>query len=216
MLAVVYLVFNEGYAASAGDALVRDDLCAEAIRLGRLLAELMPDEPEVIGLLALMLLTAARRPARVSPAGDLVPLADQDRFAGGTRRSWPRARTSSGGACGGDGPGRTRSRRRSTPCTPTPPTDWRQVLALYDQLLTIAPSPVVALNRAVAVAEIGRAGGRRSPSSTRSTWTATTCSTPSAPTCCAASAARRRPTRRTGGPPTWPATPPNAPTCAAG
>ena len=79
VLAVVYLIFNEGYTASSGDDLVRDDLCAEAIRLGRLLAALMPDEPEVLGLLALMLLIESRRPARTGPGGDLVRLADQDR-----------------------------------------------------------------------------------------------------------------------------------------
>ena len=79
VLAVVYLIFNEGYTASSGDRLVRDDLCAEAIRLGRLLSELMPDEPEVMGLLALMLLVESRRAARTTPEGDLVRLADQDR-----------------------------------------------------------------------------------------------------------------------------------------
>src|SRR5205085_4712833 len=79
VLAVVYLIFNEGYTASSGDKLVREDLCAEAIRLGRVLAELMPDEPEVMGLLALMLLTEARRPARTAPDGGLVPLPEQDR-----------------------------------------------------------------------------------------------------------------------------------------
>ena len=85
VLAVVYLIFNEGYTASAGDRLVREDLCAEAIRLGRLLAELMPDEPEVMGLLALMLLIEARRPPARRPDGDLVLLADQDRGAGTAR-----------------------------------------------------------------------------------------------------------------------------------
>src|SRR6202020_592122 len=79
VLAVIYLVFNEGYTATSGDLLVREDLCAEAIRLGRTLAELMPDEPEVVGLLALMLLVAARRPARTAASGALVPLPEQDR-----------------------------------------------------------------------------------------------------------------------------------------
>ena len=152
VLAVVYLVFNEGYAASAGDALVRDDLCAEAIRLGRLLAELMPDEPEVIGLLALMVLTAARRPARVSPAGDLVPLADQD------PSRWDAALVAEGQdlvrRCLRRGrPGPYQIQAAINAVHSGPPTDWRQVRALYDQLLTISPSPVVALNRAVAVAE---------------------------------------------------------------
>ena len=86
MLAVVYLVFNEGYTATEGDELARDDLCAEAIRLARLLAELMPDEPEVLGLLALLLLTESRRPARTAADGSIVLLADQDRGLVGPRR----------------------------------------------------------------------------------------------------------------------------------
>ena len=157
VLAVVYLIFNEGYAASAGDALVRRDLCAEAIRLGRVLAELMPDEPEVMGLLALMLLVDSRRAARTSPDGDLVLLADQD------RGRWDRDRIAEGQAIV------RRCLRRNQPGpyqlqaainavhsdAPTADaTDWRQILALYDQLLALAPSPVVALNRAVAVAEV--------------------------------------------------------------
>ena len=157
VLAVIYLIFNEGYAASAGDALVRQELCAEAIRLGRVLAELMPDEPEVVGLLALMLLVDARRAARTSPDGDLVLLADQD------RGRWDRDRVAEGQAIV------RRCLRRNQPGpyqlqaainavhsdAPTADaTDWRQILALYDQLLALAPSPVVALNRAVAVAEV--------------------------------------------------------------
>jgi RNA polymerase sigma-70 factor, ECF subfamily len=157
VLAVVYLIFNEGYAASAGDALVRRELCAEAIRLGRVLAELMPDEPEVMGLLALMLLVDARRAARTGPDGDLVLLADQD------RGRWDRDRIAEGQAIV------RRCLRRNQPGpyqlqaainavhsdAPTAAaTDWRQILALYDQLLALAPSPVVALNRAVAVAEV--------------------------------------------------------------
>ncbi|HJW61594.1 MAG TPA: RNA polymerase sigma factor [Actinomycetota bacterium] len=157
VLAVVYLIFNEGYAASAGDALVRRELCAEALRLGGVLAELMPDEPEVMGLLALMLLVDARRAARTSPDGDLVLLADQD------RGRWDRDRIAEGQAIV------RRCLRRNQPGpyqlqaainavhsdAPTAAaTDWRQILALYDQLLALAPSPVVALNRAVAVAEV--------------------------------------------------------------
>jgi RNA polymerase sigma-70 factor (ECF subfamily) len=157
VLAVVYLIFNEGYAASAGDALVRRELCAEAIRLGRLLAELMPDEPEVMGLLALMLLIDARRPARTAPDGQLVLLADQD------RGRWDRDRIAEGQAIV------RRCLRRNQPgpyqlqaavnavhsdAPAAAATDWRQILALYDQLLALAPSPVVALNRAVAVAEV--------------------------------------------------------------
>ena len=157
VLAVVYLIFNEGYAASAGDALVRRELCAEAIRLGRVLAELMPDEPEVLGLLALMLLVDARRDARATPDGALVLLADQD------RSRWDRDQIAEGQALV------RRCLRRNQPgpyqvqaainavhsdAPAAAATDWRQVLVLYDRLLALAPSPVVALNRAVAVAEV--------------------------------------------------------------
>jgi RNA polymerase sigma-70 factor (ECF subfamily) len=157
VLAVVYLVFNEGYSASAGDALVRADLCAEAIRLARLLAELMPDEPEVHGLLALLLLTEARRAARTAADGSLVLLPDQD------RSRWDRALIAEGqalvAAC----------IRRNRPglyqlqaavnavhsdAATAADTDWWQILQLYDQLLALSPTPVVALNRAVAVAEV--------------------------------------------------------------
>jgi len=157
VLAVVYLVFTEGHTASSGDALVRDDLCAEAIRLGRLLAELMPDEPEVTGLLALMLLTEARRPARVDADGDLVLLADQDRAL------WDRSLIEEGQslvrAClRRDRPGPYQLQAAinavHSDAATAGDTDWRQVLALYDQLMAVAPSPVVALNRAVALAEV--------------------------------------------------------------
>ncbi|HEY2552619.1 MAG TPA: RNA polymerase sigma factor [Streptosporangiaceae bacterium] len=150
VLTVVYLIFNEGH-------LTRADLCAEAIRLGRLLVELMPDEPEVRGLLALMLLTESRRPARTGPDGALVRLADQDR----TR--WNRELIA-------EGQGLVRQcLRRNQPgpyqiqaainavhsdAATAADTDWQQILALYDQLLACEPTPVVALNRAVAVAEI--------------------------------------------------------------
>ena len=157
VLAVVYLIFNEGYAASAGDALVRRELCAEAIRLGRLLAELMPDEPEVMGLLALMLLVDARRPARTTPDGRLVLLADQD------RGRWDRERIAEGQAIvrrclrhNQPGPYQLQAAVNAvhSDAPAAAATDWRQILALYDQLLAITPSPVVALNRAVAVAEV--------------------------------------------------------------
>jgi RNA polymerase sigma-70 factor (ECF subfamily) len=157
VLAVVYLVFNEGYTASSGAALVRAELCAEAIRLGRQLAELMPHEPEVLGLLALMLLTESRRVARTTPAGELVPLAEQD------RERWDRALITEGQAIV-----RTCLRRNEpgvyqiqaainavhSDAQRAAVTDWPQIVQLYDQLLVYDPSPVVALNRAVAVAEV--------------------------------------------------------------
>jgi RNA polymerase sigma-70 factor (ECF subfamily) len=157
VLAVVYLVFNEGYAASSGAALVRADLGAEAVRLGRQLAELMPDEPEVLGLLALMLLALSRRGARTTASGDIVPLADQDRGL------WDRALIAEGQAI-------VRScLRRNDPgvyqiqaainavhsdAPSAAATDWSQIVQLYDQLVACDSSPVVALNRAVAVGEV--------------------------------------------------------------
>jgi RNA polymerase sigma-70 factor (ECF subfamily) len=156
-LAVVYLIFNEGYAASSGDRLVREDLCAEAIRLGRLLAELMPDEPEVTGLLALMLLISARRPSRTTPDGDLVRLAEQDRSL------WDRSLIAEGQALvrrclrlGRPGPYQIQAAINAvhSDAPSADVTDWGQILTLYDQLMAIAPSPVVSLNRAVAVAEV--------------------------------------------------------------
>jgi RNA polymerase sigma-70 factor, ECF subfamily len=157
VLAVIYLIFNEGYAASAGDHLVRSDLCAEAIRLARLLAGLMPDEPEARGLLALLLLTEARRPARTGPDGSLVLLADQD------RGRWDRAMIAEGQdlvrAClrlGRPGPYQIQAAVGAvhSDAQAAADTDWGQILALYDQLMAVAPTPVVALNRSVAVAEV--------------------------------------------------------------
>ncbi|MET7966498.1 sigma-70 family RNA polymerase sigma factor [Micromonospora sp. NPDC005305] len=157
VLAVVYLIFTEGHTASAGERLVRDELCDEAIRLGRLLAELMPDEPEVLGLLALMLLTDARRGARTGPDGALVPLGAQD------RSRWDRPLIAEGQALV------RRCLRRDRPgpyqiqaainavhsdAATAADTDWRQILALYDQLRAHAPGPVVTLHRAVALAEV--------------------------------------------------------------
>jgi RNA polymerase sigma-70 factor, ECF subfamily len=154
VLAVVYLIFNEGYAASSGEQLVREDLCAEAIRLGRVLGELMPDEPEVAGLLALMLLQEARRAARTTPGGDLVLLADQDRSLwNGELIAEGQAIVRRCLAWGQPGPYQIQAAINAVHSDP-PPTDWGQIVALYDQLLAVAPTPVVALNRAVAVAEV--------------------------------------------------------------
>jgi RNA polymerase sigma-70 factor, ECF subfamily len=157
VLAAVYLIFNEGYAASSGDRLVREDLCTEAIRLGRLLAELMPEEPEVMGLLALMLLVHSRQAARTNSGGDLVLLADQDRGL------WDRGLIGEGQSLvrrcllrNQPGPYQIQAAINAvhSDAPDTAATDWRQILQLYNQLLSIAPSQVVALNRAVAVAEV--------------------------------------------------------------
>jgi RNA polymerase sigma-70 factor (ECF subfamily) len=153
VLTVLYLMFNEGYTATTGP-LIRTDLCTEAIRLARELATLMPDEYEALGLLALLLLTEARRPARLGPAGDLVLLADQD------RARWNRALIAEGHdlvrkCLRRDRPGPYQIQAAINAVhTDGAATDWFQVLALYDQLLSLLPTPIVALNRAVAVAEV--------------------------------------------------------------
>ncbi|PUA81285.1 RNA polymerase sigma factor [Nocardioides currus] len=156
VLAVVYLVFNEGYLSSSGGAPIRDDLCAEAIRLARLLRALMPTEPEVTGLLALMLLTEARRPARLA-GGELVTLGEQD------RGRWDRALIAEGHALvreclAVNRPGHYQLLAAinavHTDAPTAADTDWHQVAALYDQLYAVSPSPIVALNRAVALAEL--------------------------------------------------------------
>lgn len=154
VLAALYLLFNEGYSATAGADLLRPGLCQEAIRLARLLVELMPDEPEAAGLLALMLLHDARRPARLDAAGDLIILEEQDRSL------WSAAQIAEGSAL------LERVLRRRRPdsyqiqaaiaachgeAAVAAETDWRQIAALYDQLRRLAPTPVVQLNHAVAV-----------------------------------------------------------------
>jgi RNA polymerase sigma-70 factor, ECF subfamily len=162
VLEVVYLIFNEGYAATA-DSLMRLDLCAEAIRLARVLAELMPDEPEAQGLLALLLLLHARSAARVSGDGSLVRLAEQD------RQRWDRSLIAEGQAIvracvqrGRPGPYQIQAAVNAvhSVAPSIDSTDWHAILTLYDQLYTLTPTPVVALNRAVALAEVrGPAAG---------------------------------------------------------
>jgi RNA polymerase sigma-70 factor (ECF subfamily) len=158
VLTAVYLIYTEGHTASSGDDLTRADLSAEAIRLGRMLAQLMPDEPEALGLLALMLLTESRRPTRTGPDGALVRLADQDRSL------WDRTLISEGHelvrSClrrNAPGPFQVQAAiaavHADAPCAEA--TDWSQIIALYDQLYALRPNPVVALNRAVALAELG-------------------------------------------------------------
>lgn len=156
VLAVLYLIFNEGYLSTSADDPIRDDLCAEAIRLTRVVRTLLPDEPEVTGLLALMLLTRARRPARLRD-GVLVPLDEQD------RSRWDRALIGEGHdlvrAClhrNRPGPYQIQAAINAvhTDASTFARTDWGQIVALYDQLRVMHPTPIVELNRAVAVAEL--------------------------------------------------------------
>jgi RNA polymerase sigma-70 factor (ECF subfamily) len=153
--AVVYLIFNEGYAASAGQSLIRNDLCAEAIRLGRLLCELLPNEPENLGLLALMLLQDSRREARVNEQGELVTLEEQ------ARSRWDSTQIEEGVRLV-----QTALRMRRVgnyqlqaaiaavhaEANSADETDWRQIVALYEELMRLTSSPIVALNHAAAVA----------------------------------------------------------------
>jgi RNA polymerase sigma-70 factor (ECF subfamily) len=157
VLATVYLIYTEGHTASTGDQLARVDLSREAIRLGRVLVELMPDEPEAVGLLALMLLTEARQPARTAADGSMIRLADQD------RSRWDRTLITEGHdlvrAClrrNQPGPFQIQAAIAAVhaDARTATATDWSQIVALYDQLYALRPNPVVGLNRAVAVAEL--------------------------------------------------------------
>ncbi|HEX6301314.1 MAG TPA: RNA polymerase sigma factor [Acidimicrobiia bacterium] len=158
VLAVIYLVYNEGHLATSGDQLIRHDVADEAVRLARLLADLMPDEPEVIGLLALMVLTESRRRARTGPNGELIRLPDQDRAL------WDQAQIEEGQdlvrAClrrNRPGPYQLQAAIAAvhSDARRAEETDWSQILTLYDQLLGFTSSPIVKLNRSIALAETG-------------------------------------------------------------
>ena len=167
VLAVVYLVFNEGYSATGGDRLIREELCAESIRLGRLVSRLLPDEREVLGLLALLLLTDARRPARVGADGSLVLLEQQDRrlwnrasidegleLLERAARLGPAATASAAGAASEAGPYELQAAIAAVHAQAATPaeTDWRRISARYDELFEVTSSPIVQLNAAVAIA----------------------------------------------------------------
>ena len=221
VLAVLFLVFNEGYLATGPDSdPVRHDLTAEAIRLTRQIRALMPEDGEVTGLLALMLLTEARRTARVSGSGELITLDEQDRGA------WDSALIAEGhqlvrerlaAAAAGVPPGRYQILAAvnavHTSARDVRDTDWSQIVALYDQLVRLDPSPIIALNRAIAVAELdGPEVALATVDRLGTCWPATTPSTSPGRTCCAGWAAAGSRERRTTRPSSWRATPPRSPT----
>ena len=200
VLTVIYLVFNEGYAATRGGPLVRTDLCAEAIRLGRLVRTLMEPQPpaEATALLALMLLQDARRDARLDEAGDLVVLEEQD------RRRWDHRQIAEAlplveeALRGGPGLFALQAAIAALHCQAALPedTDWPQIVRLYDRLERLQPSPVVSLNRAVAVAMaegIRPALGSSTHSPLPASWTTIICCMRRAPICCAGSDRREKP-----------------------
>ncbi len=233
VLEVVYLIFNEGYAATSGESWYRAELCDEAMRLGRMLSALAPDEPEAHGLVALMEIQASRIPARTGPGGEPVTLLEQD------RGRWNRLLITHGlaalatananahanaTATADDAQARTSSRPSSPPATPgraPPPTPTgTRIVALYETLGALAPSPVIELNRAVAVAMAdGPAAGpalSSTPSPTTPRCAATTCcprvrARPARPP----RPSRRRPATNSSAPPPSPPTTASAPTCSA-
>jgi RNA polymerase sigma-70 factor (ECF subfamily) len=220
VLAVLFVVFNEGYLASGSDTdPVRHDLTAEAIRLTRLIRALMPDDGEVAGLLALMLLIEARRAARVSANGELVTLDEQDRGA------WDAALVAEGhrlvrerlvAAAAGVAPGRYQILAAinavHTSARDVRDTDWSQIVALYDQLVRLDPSPIITLNRAIAVAELDGPEVALAAVDRLEDTLAITPTTWPAPSCCAGWAEVRSRARRTTRPSSWRAIPPRPPT----
>jgi RNA polymerase sigma-70 factor (ECF subfamily) len=219
-LDVVYLVFNEGYAASAGDAHVRRSLCAEAIRLAAMIAHLMPDEPEALGLQALLMAQDARRDTRVDATGELVLLEEQDRARWDAREITDATHLTTRALRLGP-PGRyvlqaaiaVEHLRARTAAD----TRWERIVALYDRLAALTPDPVVELNRAAAIAQAGDvASGLARIDALAGALDGFTTSTRRAPISCAASARAMRLPPPTLAPWHWPATPPSAPSSRAG